>query len=249
MTDFDAAVGAFFTTLDAWGLTNQVTLFTESEFNRTGNANANVGTDHAWGGHHLVFGGAVHGGDLRHVPAASAQRSRRCGQPRQLDSDDVARSVRGDDRRLVRRAGRGDERNLPEPPELPGEESGVRVAGERRLAEQTESHGATAQRRPFFKKKNSPFLCCSVLSRSLRQLRPSFFRVVGLARIHPECIPHGRSPRACSSHQQSRLPKSRGSSGSHPPSILCPSGSVRPSSSPSSIPRGRTCPAICAGSA
>ena len=41
---------------------NQVTLFTESEFNRTGNANANIGTDHAWGGHHLVLGGAVHGG-------------------------------------------------------------------------------------------------------------------------------------------------------------------------------------------
>jgi uncharacterized protein (DUF1501 family) len=55
-------VNAFFSTLDAYGLTNQVTLFTESEFNRTGNANANLGTDHAWGGHHLVIGGAVHGG-------------------------------------------------------------------------------------------------------------------------------------------------------------------------------------------
>jgi uncharacterized protein (DUF1501 family) len=62
MTDFDDAVSAFYATLDAWGLTNQVTLFTESEFNRTGNSNANLGTDHAWGGHHLVFGGSVHGG-------------------------------------------------------------------------------------------------------------------------------------------------------------------------------------------
>ena len=43
-------------------MTNEVTLFTESEFNRTGNANANIGTDHAWGGHHLVLGGAVNGG-------------------------------------------------------------------------------------------------------------------------------------------------------------------------------------------
>jgi uncharacterized protein (DUF1501 family) len=41
---------------------DRVTLFTESEFNRTGNANANNGTDHAWGGHHLVLGGAVAGG-------------------------------------------------------------------------------------------------------------------------------------------------------------------------------------------
>jgi uncharacterized protein (DUF1501 family) len=62
MADFDASVNAFYTTLDSLGLTNQVTLFTESEFNRTGNSNANVGTDHAWGGHHLVFGGSVHGG-------------------------------------------------------------------------------------------------------------------------------------------------------------------------------------------
>jgi uncharacterized protein (DUF1501 family) len=62
MATFDAAVGAFFSTLEAWGIPEKVTLFTESEFNRTGNANANQGTDHAWGGHHLVLGGAVHGG-------------------------------------------------------------------------------------------------------------------------------------------------------------------------------------------
>jgi len=62
MGTLDAAIGAFFATLEAWGLTDAVTLFTESEFNRTGNANANIGTDHAWGGHHLVLGGAVAGG-------------------------------------------------------------------------------------------------------------------------------------------------------------------------------------------
>jgi uncharacterized protein (DUF1501 family) len=62
MTDLDQAVNAFFATLDAYGLTNQVTLFTESEFNPTGNANANLGTYHAWGGHHLMIGGAVQGG-------------------------------------------------------------------------------------------------------------------------------------------------------------------------------------------
>ena len=62
MSNLDGAVNAFFSTLDTWGLTSQVTLFTESEFNRTGNANANLGTDHAWGSHHLVLGGSVHGG-------------------------------------------------------------------------------------------------------------------------------------------------------------------------------------------
>ena len=62
MSTLDGAVNAFFSTLDTWGLASQVTLFTESEFNRTGNANANLGTDHAWGSHHLVLGGGVHGG-------------------------------------------------------------------------------------------------------------------------------------------------------------------------------------------
>jgi uncharacterized protein (DUF1501 family) len=62
MTELDACVGAFMTTLDARGASNQVTLFTESEFNRTGNANANVGADHAWGSHHFVIGGGVRGG-------------------------------------------------------------------------------------------------------------------------------------------------------------------------------------------
>jgi uncharacterized protein (DUF1501 family) len=62
LTTIDQAVSAFFAALESMGLANQVTLFTESEFNRTGNANATLGTDHAWGGHHLVFGGAVRGG-------------------------------------------------------------------------------------------------------------------------------------------------------------------------------------------
>ena len=68
MSTLDGAVNAFFSTLDTWGLASQVTLFTESEFNRTGNSNANLGTDHAWGGHHLVFGGSVHGGTFGTFP-------------------------------------------------------------------------------------------------------------------------------------------------------------------------------------
>jgi uncharacterized protein (DUF1501 family) len=43
---------------------SQVTAFTLSDFNRTLQANSNAGSDHAWGGHHLVVGGAVRGGDL-----------------------------------------------------------------------------------------------------------------------------------------------------------------------------------------
>ncbi len=40
-----------------------VTSFTASDFNRTINTNGD-GTDHAWGGHHLIMGGAVKGRDI-----------------------------------------------------------------------------------------------------------------------------------------------------------------------------------------
>lgn len=62
LASLDAAVGAFFNALDATSNPPDVTLFTESEFNRTGDSNANIGSDHAWGGHHMVFGNGVNGG-------------------------------------------------------------------------------------------------------------------------------------------------------------------------------------------
>jgi uncharacterized protein (DUF1501 family) len=42
---------------------SQVTTFTASDFSRTFSTNGD-GTDHAWGGHHLIMGGAVRGGDI-----------------------------------------------------------------------------------------------------------------------------------------------------------------------------------------
>lgn len=42
---------------------NQVTTFTASDFSRTFTTNGD-GTDHAWGGHHFIMGGAVNGGDI-----------------------------------------------------------------------------------------------------------------------------------------------------------------------------------------
>ncbi len=42
---------------------NEVTLFTASDFGRTGTSNGD-GTDHGWGSHHFVVGGAVKGGDV-----------------------------------------------------------------------------------------------------------------------------------------------------------------------------------------
>jgi uncharacterized protein (DUF1501 family) len=47
----------------ASGLGNQVTTFTASDFGRTLTCNSN-GTDHGWGSHHFVVGGAVQGQDM-----------------------------------------------------------------------------------------------------------------------------------------------------------------------------------------
>lgn len=49
--------------LSAMGLANQVTTFTASDFGRSFTSNGD-GTDHGWGAHHLVMGGAVQGGDV-----------------------------------------------------------------------------------------------------------------------------------------------------------------------------------------
>lgn len=42
---------------------SQVTTFTASDFSRSFTTNSD-GSDHAWGGHHFVMGGAVRGGDI-----------------------------------------------------------------------------------------------------------------------------------------------------------------------------------------
>lgn len=49
--------------LERQGLRNNVTLFTASDFGRTFTSNGD-GTDHGWGSHHFVMGGAVRGGAL-----------------------------------------------------------------------------------------------------------------------------------------------------------------------------------------
>lgn len=49
--------------LAAMGVADQVTAFTASEFGRAFASNGD-GCDHGWGGHHLVLGGAVRGGDV-----------------------------------------------------------------------------------------------------------------------------------------------------------------------------------------
>ena len=47
--------------MEQLGLSNNVTQFTSSDFGRTFPGNGQ-GSDHGWGSHHLICGGAVHGG-------------------------------------------------------------------------------------------------------------------------------------------------------------------------------------------
>ncbi len=56
------AMAAFQRAMDNLGMAGQVTLFTQSDFGRTFVPNSSRGTDHAWGNHQLVLGGAVRGG-------------------------------------------------------------------------------------------------------------------------------------------------------------------------------------------
>ena len=56
------AMAAFWQALQATGMADRVTLFTQSDFGRTLAPNSSRGTDHAWGNHQLVMGAAVAGG-------------------------------------------------------------------------------------------------------------------------------------------------------------------------------------------
>ena len=63
LADVSQSVAAFYQTTGELGLADQVTTFTASDFGRTYTGNGN-GSDHGWGSHHLIIGGAVKGGEL-----------------------------------------------------------------------------------------------------------------------------------------------------------------------------------------
>jgi uncharacterized protein (DUF1501 family) len=58
------ALAAFYQATQELGVANNVTTFTMSDFSRTFQPNSNTGSDHAWGSHHIVIGGAVKGGQM-----------------------------------------------------------------------------------------------------------------------------------------------------------------------------------------
>lgn len=63
MENISQCLSAFYDATVELGVSDQVTAFTASDFGRTLTSNGD-GTDHGWGGHQLVVGDAVSGGDI-----------------------------------------------------------------------------------------------------------------------------------------------------------------------------------------
>jgi len=68
LTQVSQGIKAFYDATVELGLANQIVTFTLSDFGRTlqpaGTGTGVVGSDHAWGNHHIVVSGAVVGGDF-----------------------------------------------------------------------------------------------------------------------------------------------------------------------------------------
>ena len=64
LAQVSSAMSAFYQATQELGIANEVTTFTMSDFSRTFQPNSNNGSDHGWGSHHIVLGGAVRGAKL-----------------------------------------------------------------------------------------------------------------------------------------------------------------------------------------
>jgi uncharacterized protein (DUF1501 family) len=83
------AMSAFYAATVELGVANRVTTFTASDFGRTLSSNAD-GSDHGWGSHQFVMGGAVNGGRFYGTaPHVSVQTDDQVGQGRLLPSTGV----------------------------------------------------------------------------------------------------------------------------------------------------------------
>lgn len=83
------ALSSFYSATAELGVANQVTSFTASDFGRTLSTNGD-GSDHGWGSHHFVVGGAVNGGRFHGIlPATAVNGPDDVGQGRLLPTTAV----------------------------------------------------------------------------------------------------------------------------------------------------------------
>ena len=89
LTLIDDALASFYQATVALGVADQVTAFTASDFGRTLTSNGD-GSDHGWGSHHFVVGGAVKGGRFwGTLPSVSVSADDQVGQGRLLPTSAV----------------------------------------------------------------------------------------------------------------------------------------------------------------
>jgi uncharacterized protein (DUF1501 family) len=89
MGQLDFALDAFYRATVEMGVADKVTTFTASDFGRTLASNGD-GSDHGWGAHHLVLGGAVGGGRFYGVaPAIALNTADQVGSGRLLPTISV----------------------------------------------------------------------------------------------------------------------------------------------------------------
>ncbi len=89
MTRLNDAMTAFHAATLELGVAEKVTAFTASDFGRTLSSNSD-GSDHGWGAHHFVMGGAVNGGRFYGTaPHVSVDSDDQVGQGRLLPSTSV----------------------------------------------------------------------------------------------------------------------------------------------------------------
>ena len=70
LTELNAALASFYQATVDLGVADKVTTFTASDFGRTFPVNNGNGSDHGWGNHQIILGGAVKGRDIYgRVPA------------------------------------------------------------------------------------------------------------------------------------------------------------------------------------
>lgn len=74
LTALNQAVGSFQRAMDNLGVAESVTTFTASDFGRTLTINGD-GTDHGWGGHAFVMGGAVNAGAYGTFPSYALENN------------------------------------------------------------------------------------------------------------------------------------------------------------------------------
>jgi len=85
----DFALDAFYSAMTEIGMADRVTAFTASDFGRTLASNGD-GSDHGWGSHHMILGGAVNGGQFYgRAPQISVESDDQVGRGRLLPSTSV----------------------------------------------------------------------------------------------------------------------------------------------------------------